>query len=85
MNIGMEYAENATIPVRVRVFIVVWCKNHDVSISGVGVEWVMIPAKVVSGVINTKNFVSVYGVLLNNNRVAFFDSEIKFVTVIIMS
>ena len=38
VNVDMEYAENPTIPVRVRVFIVFWCKNHEVGVSGAGVE-----------------------------------------------
>jgi hypothetical protein len=85
VDIGMEYAENTTIPVWVRVFIVLWCKDYEVGVSGVVVKRVLASAKVVSGIINAKDFVSVYDVLLNNDCVAIFDSEIEFVAIIIKS
>ena len=85
MNIGMKYPENVTIPVGMVVFIIFWHENHEVGISSVRVEGVLISVKVVSGIINMKNFMSVDGILLDNNCVPLLDCKIKFITIVLMS
>jgi len=53
LNVGMKYPENATVPVGMGVFIIFWRENHEVSVTSARVEGVLIPAKVVSGIIYT--------------------------------
>ena len=85
MNIGMKYPENATVPVGMSVFIIFWGKNHEVGVSSARVKGVLISAKVVSGIIDTENFMSVENILLNNNCVLFLDRKIKFIAIVLMS
>lgn len=85
MNIRMKNPKNATVPVGMGVFIIFRGENHEVGVSIAGVEGVLISAKVVSGIIDTENFMSVESILLDNNCVPFLDCKIKFISIVLLS